>query len=93
MGFTSVAITVTNVYAIILGTSCTIDPYHNTTRNGGGGATDILTAPVAITSNTTVSNNTSFNDATIPANSFIMFRTTAVTACTQITMSVKYTID
>jgi hypothetical protein len=93
MGYTPVAITVTNVYAVIKGTSCTIDPYHNTDRSGGGGATDILDNATAITSTTTGSNLTSFNDATIPANSWIVLKTTAVSACTQLTVTIKYTVD
>jgi hypothetical protein len=96
MGFTAAAITVTHVYAVIVGTgtpSCTIDPYHNTARNGGGGGTDILNAATAVTSITTGSDLTSFTDDTIPANSWIVFKTTAVTTCTQVTCTITYTVD
>jgi hypothetical protein len=93
MGFTFVAITIVELQAVIVGTSCTIDPYHNTSRSGGGGATDILTAATAITNTTTGQNITSFNDPTIPADSWIVFKTTAVTGCSQITVTMKYTVD
>ena len=93
IGFTFVAITVTEVQVVIKGTSCTIDPYHNTDRSGGGGATDILAGPTAITNTTTGQNITSFNDDTIPADSWIVFVTTAVTACTEITLTINYTVD
>ena len=93
MGFTFVAITVTEVQAVIVGTSCTIDPYHNTDRSAGGGATDILDNATAITSTTTGQNLTSFTDATIPADSWVILETTAVTACTELTVTIKYTVD
>jgi hypothetical protein len=96
MGFTAVAITITHVYGVIAGTgtpTLTIDPYHNTSRNGGGGATDILNVATAVTSITTVTDLTTFNDATIPANSFIVLKTTAMTTVTQATITIKYTVD
>lgn len=96
MGFTFVAITVIEVQAVVVGTSpsVTIDPYHNTDRSGGGGGTDILDAATAVTSTTTGSNLTSFNDATIPADSWIVLATTAQSGTvTQMTVTIKYTVD
>lgn len=93
IGFTFVAITVTEVQAVVVGTSCTIDPYHNTDRSAGGGGTDILDNATAITNTTTGQNLTSFTDETIPADSWIVLATTAITACTEVTVTIRYTID
>jgi len=96
MGFTFVAITVQEMQCVVVGTSCTIDPYHNTARNGGhAGGTTLLDSATACTSITTGTNYTgaTLNDVTIPADSWIMFHTTAVTACTEVTLTIKYTVD
>jgi hypothetical protein len=96
MGFTFVAITIQEVQSVVTGTtpSCTIDPYHNTSRSGGGGATDILTSATAITNETTGQNLTSFTDATIPADSWIVFATTAQTGTvSEIIVTMRYTVD
>ena len=96
MGFTFVAITVQEIQAVVVGTtpSVTIDPYHNTSRNGGGGATDILDAATAITNEAVGQNLTSFNDATIPADSWIVLATTAQTGTvTELTVTISYTVD
>jgi uncharacterized protein (DUF2237 family) len=99
MGFTFVAITVVEMQCVIVGTgtpSCTIDPYHNTARNGGhAGGTTLLDTPTACTNITTGDNYTgaTLNDVTIPADSWIVFHTTTQTTCTEVTLTIKYTID
>ena len=97
MGFTFVAITVVEIQAVLVGSatpSVTIDPFHNTDRSGAGGATDILTSATAITSVTTGQNLTSFNDATIPADSWIILLTSAQSGTvTELTVTITYTID
>ena len=91
VGYVPSSITISHVYAVVVGIFCTIDPYHNTSRSGGGGATDILSAPAEILA--TGSDLTSFNDPTVPSGSWIMFKTTGVSACTQVTCTIKYTVD
>jgi hypothetical protein len=96
LGFTFVAITITEIQAVVVGTSpsVTIDPYHNTSRAGGGGATDILTTPTAITNTTTGQNITSFNDDTIPADSWLILETTAQSGTVdELTVTFLYTVD
>jgi hypothetical protein len=96
IGFTFVAITVTEIQAVVVGSSpsVTIDPYHNTDRSGGGGATDILSSATAITNTTTGQNLTSFNDATIPADSWIVLATTAQSGTvTELQITINYTVD
>jgi hypothetical protein len=96
MGFTFVAITVQEIQAVVEGSapSITIDPYHNTSRAGGGGATDILASATAITNTTTGQNLTSFNDATIPADSWIIFEATAESGTNDsITVTITATVD
>ena len=90
------AVTIKEIQATVVGTSpsVTIDPYHNTSRSGGGGATDILASATAITNTTTGQNLTSFNDATIPADSWLVLKTTAQTGTvTELQVTFRYTYD
>ena len=87
------AVTIREVQAVVVGTSCTIDPYHNTDRSGGGGATDVLDAATLINNTTTGQNLTSFTDATIPADSWLILETTTSTSCTELTVTFRYTVD
>jgi hypothetical protein len=95
MGFTFQAITVQEVQAVVTGSgspSITIDPYHSTNR--AGTPNDILNTGTAITNTGTGQNLTSFTDATIPADSWIVNRVTAVgAAAEQITVAIRYTFD
>jgi len=95
MGFTFVAITVTEVQAVVVGSdtpSVTIDPSHSTDRSAAGN--DILNAATAITNTTAGQNLTSFDDATIPADSWIWLLTTAQSGTvTELTVTIKYTVD
>jgi hypothetical protein len=87
------AVTVREVQAVVVGTSCTIDPYHNAQRGGAGAGGDVLNVATAITNTTTGQNLTTFADATIPADSWLIFKSTAVTACTEINVTFRYTVD
>jgi hypothetical protein len=94
MGFTFVAITVTEIQAVVVGTtpSVTIDPYHTTSRDTI--TNDILSTPTAITNTTTGQNLTGFSDATIPADSWIVLETTAQSGTvTELTVTIRYTVD
>jgi hypothetical protein len=89
--YTPVAITVTHVYAVIAGTSCTINPTHGTDRSSATNA--ILDGATAITNTTTGQDLTSFNDATIPAASWVVLKTTAATSCTALHVTLSFTVD
>lgn len=69
--FTPVAITVTKLAIVVRGTtpSATVDIHHGTDRSAAGNA--LITTPAATTSESTGSIVTSFDDATIPADSWI----------------------
>lgn len=78
MFFTEVAITVTEIRAVLVGSSTPSVSWtvkHSTDRSAAGNA--VVTAGTTTTSTTTGSDVTSFDDATIPANSFVWLETTA----------------
>ena len=79
MFFTPVAITVSEMRAIVQGTTPSVSwtIKHSTDRSAAGNA--VVTAGTTTTSTTTGSDVTSFDDATIPADSFIWLETTAAT--------------
>lgn len=88
------AMTISNVYAVVKGTtpSVTINPVQTTDRSSAG--TAILTTATAITNTTTGQNLTSFNDATVPSGSWIVFKTTAQSGTvTELTITIAYDID
>ncbi len=91
------AITITEVQAVVKGSSTpsvTIDPYHTLDRSGGGAENDILDAATAITGETTGQNLTDFDDPTIPADSWIVLKTTAQSGVVeQLTVIIKFTTD
>ena len=95
MGYTFQDITVTELQAVVTGPgspSVTIDPYHAATRLGA--QNDILDAATAITNTGAGQNLTSFDDATIPADSWIVLEVTALgSAAGQITVAMRYTVD
>jgi len=88
-------ITITNIYAVIRGSavpSVTINPVQTLDRSAAG--TAILSAPVAITNTTTGQNLTTFNDATVPAGSWIVIKTTAQSGTVlELCVTIIYTID
>jgi len=92
MFFTPVAITVSQINAVVVGStpSVTINPTHGTSRAAVTNA--ILASATAITNTTTGQELTSFGDATIPADSWVALKTTAQSGtvdelCTTITYS------
>lgn len=94
--FTFQAITIRELECSIVGsTSVTIDPFHDLNRSGAGGAKDILTTPTAISATTSVNiAAAALNDATIPADSWIIMETTALSGTpTQLSVTFRYTID
>lgn len=75
--FTDVAITVTKMRAICVGTtpSVTWTVRHGADRSAAGN--EVVTGGTTTTDTTTGSDITSFDDATIPANSHVWLETTA----------------
>ena len=88
-------ITITNIYAVIRGSdtpSVTINPVHTLDRSDSG--TAILSVPAAITSTTTGHNLITFNDATVPAGSWIVIKTTDQSGTVyELNITIIYTID
>lgn len=93
--FTTEAITITKMVAVLLGSSTpsvTWTIRHHTDRSNTGN--EVVTSGTTTTSTTTGSVVTSFNDATVPANSFIWFETTAKSGTvTAMMVNIEYTID
>ena len=96
IGFTFVAITITEIQAVARGTSpsVTIQIRHGTDRSAAGNT--VLTSATAITNTTSGQNITSgsFNDATIPADSWIWLETTAQSGTVdEVSIALPYTVD
>jgi len=91
---TPVAITVSSVKAILRGSSPSVT-YNIRFGTDITSATDVFTADITCTSITTgCSNNSGFNDATIPAGSFIWIVTTAASGTiNSISFTFNYTED
>ena len=92
--FTDVAITVTQMNAVCVGSSPSVTwtVRHHTDRSNAGN--EVKTSGTTTTSTTTGSEVTSFNDATIPADSHVWFETTAKSGTvTTFTLTIKYTLD
>jgi hypothetical protein len=94
MFFTTVAITVTQITAVIVGsTSVSFDIEHGTSRATPTGTGVIGTDEVA-DSTTTGNITTSFTDATIPADSFVWLTTSALNGTpTELNVTIEYTED
>ena len=79
IAFTNRAITITEIRAVLIGSATPSVTWkirhHATDRNNVGNA--VVTAGTTTTSVTTGDDVTSFNDATIPLDSYIWFETTA----------------
>ena len=77
--FTNKAVTITEMRAVLVGTAngqtVTWTIRHHSDRSNAGN--EVVTSGTATTSLTTGSDVTAFNDATIPADSFIWLETTA----------------
>lgn len=93
--FTPVAITVSEMRAVLRGSSTpsvTWTIRHSSDRSAAGN--EVVTSGTTTTSTTTGSDVTSFNDATIPADSFIWFETTAQSGTVdEIGVTIVYTED
>lgn len=97
IAFTNRAITVTEMRAVLIGTAngqtvtWTIR-HHATDRTNAGN--EVVTSGTATTSLTSGSDVTAFNDATIPADSFIWLETTAKGGTvTELHITIVYTVD
>lgn len=92
--YTPVAITITSLTVVVRGTtpSCTPDIRHHTSRDNAGLA--LINTPSAVTSESTGSTITTFDDATIPANSFVFIEMDAVSGTVnECFISITYTED
>ena len=88
------AITITIMRAVCVGTtpSVTWTIRHHTDRSNAGN--EVVTSGSVTTSTTTGSDITTFNDATIPADSFVWIETTAQSGTvTNIGITLHYTMD
>lgn len=75
--YTPVAITITGVYSHIEGTTNVVfNVGHAATRTGT--QLDVFTSDITLTSTAGQSNTTGFNDATIPANSWVWLEAVSV---------------
>lgn len=93
MFYTDDAITVTKIVFVITGsTSVTTTIRHHTDRNNAGN--EVVTSGTVANSTTTGNVVTSFNDATIPADSFVWVETTALSGTpTSLNITIFYTQD
>jgi len=91
--FTPVAITVTAVNSHITGTTNVVfNINHASTRNGTG--LDVFTADITLTTVSGQTNSSGFNDATIPANSWVWLDVVSVSGTpTMFHTTVTYTED
>jgi len=99
--YTTVAITVTTMTIAVKGSSTpsvTVDIHHHTSRNNAGNV--LITTPTASTeaANNAESTghviNSGFNDATIPANSFVWFECDAVSGnVDNVMITIEFTED
>lgn len=92
--YTDVAITITKMVAVHVGSSpsLTWTVRHSTDRSATGN--EVVTGGTTTTSITTGSVVTSFNDATIPANSFVWLESTASSGViTSFNLTLLYTND
>lgn len=91
--FTPVAITITDVRSHITGTTNVVfNIQHASTRTGTG--LNVFTSDITLTSTSGQSNNTGFNDATIPANSWVWVNIASVSGTpSMFHASLMYTED
>lgn len=95
MFFTDVAITITQMNAVLRGSSTpsvTWTIRHNSDRSATGN--EVVTSGTTTTSTTTGSEVTSFNDATIPAGSWVWLETTAQSGTVdELSVTIEYIRD
>ncbi len=91
--FTNKALTITEMRAVLLGSSTpsvTWTVRHNATDRSATG-TEVVTGGTTTTSTTSGNDVTSFNDATIDADSFVWIETTAKSGTvTEIQLTIIY---
>ena len=96
IAFTEKAITITEMRAVLIGSgsqSVTWTIRHHATDRTNAGI-EVVTGGTATTGLTSGSDVTAFNDATIPADSFIWLETTAMVATvTELHITIVYTVD
>lgn len=93
MFFTDTAITISQITSLVQGTtpSVTFSIQHGADRSSG---TEVVTGGITETSTTTGTQTTSFDDATIPANSWVWITTNASSGTvTELSVSIEYTED
>ncbi len=93
MFYTDDAITITKIVFVITGsTSATTTIRHHTDRSNAGN--EVVTGGTTANSTTTGNVVTSFNDATVPADSFVWLETTALSGTpTSLSVTVFYRQD
>jgi len=93
MFFTPVAITVTATHTYITGTTNVVfNIGHASTRTGT--QLDVFTGDITLTSTAGQTNNSGFNDATIPANSWVWCEVVSVSGTpTRFHVTLEYTED
>lgn len=95
MHFFFSAVTIAEVQAVVIGSSTpsvTIQVKQGTDLSAAG--TDVLTSATAITNTTGGQNLTSFNDATVPADSHLWLITSAQSGTvTYLAVTIRYTYD
>jgi hypothetical protein len=95
IGFTDYAITIVQAIGVLTGSatpSVTYQVRHHTDRNNAGNA--LFASPQVVTSTTTGDEDTSFSDATIPADSWVWLETTAQSGTVlSLHLTLRYTID
>lgn len=95
MWYTPVAITVSSVESVLVGSSSPSVTFNIAFGSDRTSGTNVFTSGRTVTSTTTgLNSNSSFNDATIPAGSFIWVTTSAQSGTvTQIELTINYTED
>lgn len=95
MFYSDDAITVTKMVAVVVGSSSpsiTWTARHSTDRSASGN--EVVTSGTTTTSTTTGSVVTSFNDATIPGDSFVWLESTALSGVVNsVNVTIFYTVD
>ena len=91
---TPVAITVTNTHAVLVGSATPSVTYNIAFGTDRTSATNVYTSGQTVTSTTTGTAASGVNDATIPANSWVWFTSSANSGTvTQINVSITFTED
>lgn len=95
IAFTNRAITVTEIRAVLIGTTPSVTwtiRHHATDRSNAGN--EVVTGGTITTSTTSGSDVTAFDDATIAADSFIWLETTATSGTVgEMHNTIVYTVD